>query len=62
MAKASLNKAMEKVKIRITPKEEYPDYQTEIVVYNFKTYQIPVGEEVEVPKPVARLLKRKGVI
>ena len=56
-----LNKE-EQIKIRIKSETNNPNYVTEAVYVNGECIQIPVGEEVEVPKTVYELLLRKGVI
>lgn len=51
-----------KVLIRIREDKNNPNYVTERVYVNGVCYQIPVGESVEVPETVAKLLQDKGVI
>lgn len=51
-----------KVRININNKGDDENYLTERVNVNGVTYQIPVGEDVEVPETVYKLLKNKGVI
>ena len=51
-----------KVRININNKGDDENYRTERVNVNGVTYQIPVGEDVEVPETVYKLLKKKGVI
>lgn len=48
--------------IRIKPEKNNPNYVTEAVYVNGECIQIPVGEDVEVPETVYKLLQRKGVI
>jgi hypothetical protein len=48
--------------IRIKPEKNNPNYVTEAVYVNGECIQIPVGEDVEVPETVYKLLTRKGVI
>lgn len=51
-----------KVHIRITADKNNPNYVTERVYVNGVCYQIPVGETVEVPELIAKLLEEKGII
>lgn len=51
-----------KVRIRITADKNNPNYVTERVYVNGVCYQIPVGEPVEVPETVSKLLEQKGII
>ena len=51
-----------KVRIRITGDKNNPNYVTERVYVNGVCYQIEVGEYVEVPETVAKLLEEKGII
>lgn len=51
-----------KFNVRIKPEKENPKYVTERVFVNGECIQIPVGEDVEVPETVYKLLIRKGVI
>ena len=48
--------------IRIKPEQNNANYVTERVYVNGVCYQIPVGEDVEVPETVYKLLVQKGVI
>lgn len=48
--------------IRIKPEKNNPNYVTEAVYVNGECIQIPVGEDVEVPETVYKLLIRKGII
>ena len=50
------------IKIRIKPEQNNANYVTERVFVNGVCYQIPVGEEVEVPETIYELLKTKGII
>ena len=52
----------EKVNIRIPTDKNNPKYVTERVYVNGLCIQIPVGENVEVPKTIANLLEKKGII
>ena len=58
---AMLN-AEPKVRIRITADKNNPNYVTERVFVNGVCFQIEVGETVEVPETVAKLLQDKGII
>jgi len=58
---AMLN-AETKVKVRIRKDNNNPNYVTERVYVNGVCYQIEVGEYVEVPETVAKLLEEKGII
>ncbi len=51
-----------KVRIRIRKDENNPNYVTERVFVNGVCYQIEVGEYVEVPETIAKLLEEKGII
>lgn len=51
-----------KVKVRIRKDENNPNYVTERVYVNGVCYQIEVGEYVEVPETIAKMLEEKGVI
>lgn len=51
-----------KSRIRITADKNNPNYVTERVYVNGACYQIPVGESVEVPETIAKLLEDKGII
>lgn len=51
-----------KIKIRIRKDENNPNYVTERVYVNGVCYQIDVGEYVEVPETIAKLLEEKGII
>lgn len=52
----------EHFKIRIRQEVNNPNYVTERVYVNGECIQIPVGEEVSVPKTVYDCLVRKGII
>lgn len=51
-----------KVEIKIKPETNNPNYKTERVIVNGVTYQIEVGKNVAVPKTIADVLERKGLI
>lgn len=51
-----------KVRININNKSDDEHYHTERVNVNGVTYQVPVGEDVEVPETIWNLLRKKGVI
>lgn len=51
-----------RVKVRIRKDENNPNYVTERVYVNGVCYQIPVGEYVDVPETIAKLLEEKGII
>lgn len=51
-----------KYPIRIRADKNDPKYVTEMVKINGECIMIPVGEEVEVPETVYRLLSAKGII
>ncbi len=51
-----------KYTIRIKAEKNNPNYVTERVFVNGECIQIPVGEEVEVPETVYKLLLQKGII
>ena len=51
-----------KFTININNRGDDENYRTERVNVNGVTYQIPVGEDVEVPETVYKRLKIKGVI
>lgn len=51
-----------KVRVRIRKDENNPNYVTERVFVNGVCYQIDVGEYVELPETVAKLLEEKGII
>lgn len=51
-----------KVRVRIRKDENNPNYVTERVYVNGVCYQIPVGEYVEVPETISKLLEEKGII
>lgn len=55
-------KAEQKVKIRIRKDDNNPNYVTERVYVNGVCYQIEVGEYVEVPETIAKMLEEKGII
>ena len=48
--------------ICIRKDENNPNYVTERVYVNGECIQIPVGEDVEVPETVFKLLRRKNII
>ena len=51
-----------KVRIRIAGDKNNPNYVTERVYVNGACVQIPVGEAVDVPETIAKLLEEKGII
>lgn len=51
-----------KVRVRITGDKNNPNYVTERVYVNGACIQIPVGEYVDVPETVAKMLEEKGII
>lgn len=51
-----------KISININNRGDDENYRTERVNVNGVTYQIPVGEDVEVPETIWRMLRGKGVI
>lgn len=51
-----------KIRININNRGDDENYRTERVNVNGVTYQIPVGEDVEVPETIWRMLRGKGVI
>lgn len=48
--------------INIRKDDNNPNYVTERVYVNGECIQIPVGEDVEVPETVFKLLRRKNII
>lgn len=51
-----------KYNICIRKDDNNPNYVTERVYVNGECIQIPVGEEVDVPETVFKLLRRKNII
>lgn len=51
-----------KVRVRIRKDDNNPNYVTERVYVNGVCYQIEVGEYVDVPETIAKLLEEKGII
>lgn len=51
-----------KVRVRIRKDDNNPNYVTERVYVNGVCYQIEVGEYVDVPETIAKLLEDKGII
>ena len=51
-----------KYNISIRKDDNNPNYVTERVYVNGECIQIPVGEEVEVPETIFKLLRRKNII
>lgn len=58
---AKLN-SEKKYTIRIKGEKNNPNYVTERVFINGECIRIPVGEEVEVPETIYKLLVEKGII
>lgn len=48
--------------VRIRKDENNPNYVTERVFVNGECIQIPVGETVDVPETIYKLLSKKGII
>lgn len=51
-----------KVRIRIRKDDNNPNYVTERVYVNGVCYQLEVGEYIEVPETIAKMLEEKGII
>lgn len=51
-----------KVRVRIRKDDNNPNYVTERVYVNGVCYQIEVGEYVDVPETIAKMLEDKGII